>query len=145
MALLTKSVQDSCLAIIWCLPLQCARKKASLEDLAYDCPSYPLSDVPKARHCSNSLCSQLCPLLQVLGGQWVQDLFFAPEELEELEVRLGPIADAAPWHGAEYVLTPPRPVCKQAEAPLITGGDCDFPQATPGDAIHEVDAKGLVL
>ena len=73
----------------------------------------------------------------------MQDLFFAPEELEELEVRLGPIADDAPGRGAEDVLTPPRPVCKQAEAPVSTGGDCDFPQATPSDAIHEVGQRAL--
>ena len=71
------------------------QEHASLEDLDEDCPSDPLTDVSEILDGCNSLCSQLCPLLEILEGHLVQDMLFASQEPQEVEVRLGPIRDDA--------------------------------------------------
>ena len=48
------------------LPAPVRQEQTSLEDLRQDCPSDPETDVPEARHGLSSLCSQICPLLQIL-------------------------------------------------------------------------------
>ena len=86
------------------LPAPARQEQTSLEDLREDCPSDPETDVPEARHGLSSLCSQICPLLQILEGQLVQDMLLAAQSPEELEVRFGSIGDDAARGRAEEVL-----------------------------------------
>ena len=95
----------------WCrpgngvvLPAPARQEQTSLEDLREDCPSDPETDVPEARHGLCSLCSQICPLLQIPEGQLVQDMLLAAQSPEEMEVRFGSIGDDAARGRVEDVL-----------------------------------------
>ena len=121
------------------------QEEASKEDLLEDQPEAPLPDVSKARHRCPSLCTELGPLLQILEGQTVQEMFFAAEEREELEVRLGTIADDRAWGFREVVPTLRRPILEQPEAPINTFSNSDLPQSGPRDAFAEVGTDGLVF
>ena len=93
------------------LPAPARQEQTSLEDLREDCPSDPETDVPEARHGRSRLCSQICPLLQVLEGNLVQDMLLAAQSPEELEVRFGSIGNDAARGRVEDVLyrNIPRP------------------------------------
>ena len=121
------------------------QEHASFEDLDEDCPSDPLTDVSEILDGCNSLWSQLCPLLEILHGQLVQDMLFASQEPQEVEVRLGPSADDGVWGRLEGAHAAPRSILEEPEAPLSRATNGDLPQTTPGDALDKVGAKGLIL
>ena len=86
------------------LPAPARQEQTSLEDLREDYPSDPETDVPEARHGLSSRCSQICPLLQILEGQLVQDMLLAAQSPEEVEVRFGAIGDDTARGRVEDVL-----------------------------------------
>ena len=86
------------------LPAPARQEQTSLEDLREDYPSDPETDVPEACHGLSSRCSQICPLLQILEGQLVQDMLLAAQSPEDMEVRFGSIGDDATRGRAEDVL-----------------------------------------
>ena len=79
--------------VVLAIPMR--QEQASLEDLDEDCPSDPLTDVSEILDGCNSLCSQLCPLIEILERQLVQDMLFASQEPQEVEVSPGASADDA--------------------------------------------------
>ena len=84
-------------------------------------------------------------MLQILEGQTVQEMFFSAEEREELQVRLGSIADDRAWGLLEEAVTLRRPIFEQREAPINTVSNSDLLQSGPRDAFAKVGADGLVF
>ena len=90
---------------------------------------------PRFSTAATASAPQFWPLFQILEGQPVQDLFFAPEELEEVEVRFGASADDASWGVREEVHVFRRTISEQSEAPESRCLDRDVLQTAPSDAI----------
>ena len=87
-----------------------------LEELAQDSSSDPLFEVPKICHGSTGLRPKL-PLLEVLDGQSVQQVLLALQELQEVEVRLGPSRDDAARSSPEELLALSGPLPEEPDAP----------------------------
>ena len=144
-ARLINSVQETALATLECLPDQCARQKQrsrisermALRILSLMSPRFPTAATTSA--------PQLGPLIQILEGQSMQHVLFPLQEVEEPEVRLGPIGEDGARRLFEDLLTPPRAILEEPEAPVMRRSHGDAPQPPPSDALNEVGAEGLVV
>ena len=72
-------------------------------------------------------------------------MLLASEELQELEVRLGPRRDDAGRSSAEELLALSGPIPEQPEAPFSYWKNGDGPEAVPRDAVCQVGAEGLIV
>eukprot|EP00972_Heterocapsa_arctica_P073354 10833182-Heterocapsa_arctica.AAC.1 len=63
---------------------------AAFEDLAQDGPADPFADGPEVLNRTHNILAQIRSLREVLCRQLMENVFFACEELQEVEVRFGP-------------------------------------------------------
>ena len=75
----------------------------------------------------------------------MQLVLFASKELDEPEVRFGARCNDVCWGALEEVLAESRPIGEHPEAPITRTSDGNLPQSSPGNAVTEIGAQGLVV
>ena len=91
--------------------------QASVDDLSKYGPLQPELDVPEVLHCCCGL-SPEASLLQILGCQSVQEVLFATQQSQEVEIGLGSRAHDRYRGLTKEVLARGRSISEQIEAPI---------------------------
>ena len=126
------------------LSLPICEEHATLQYLTEYSSANALVDVSEVQDGNFDFVAQL-PLFQIFQGKLVNDMLFAFEELEKLEICFWPAGYDCRGALAEHVLATGITILESTKASCSLALYGDVPKARPSDSVHEVGREGPII